>query len=118
MLIGATHCASRPGFLGTLLASATPAHHATTAALTLLSDVQVLCLSVEPGFGGQKFQPEAMTKVRKLRDAYPALQLEVDGGISPSTIDQVLGPWRNDWAPASQMFTEPMQQTRAIVTRM
>ena len=50
---------------------------------------QVLILSVEPGFGGQKFQPAAMSKVRALRDAFPALQLEVDGGISPDTIGQV-----------------------------
>ena len=62
--------------------------------------VQALCLSVEPGFGGQKFQPEAMTKVRKLRDAFPALQLEVDGGISPSTIDQVVGRSQYDLAVA------------------
>jgi len=70
--------------------------------------VQALCLSVEPGFGGQKFQPEAMTKVRKLRDAFPALQLEVDGGISPSTIDQVGGLSRLQLALALQMSTEPI----------
>ena len=65
--------------------------------------MQALCLSVEPGFGGQKFQPEAMTKVRKLRDAFPALQLEVDGGISPSTIDQVAGRGLYLWHQVSGM---------------
>ena len=70
--------------------------------------VQALCLSVEPGFGGQKFQPEAMTKIRKLRDAFPALQLEVDGGISPSTIDQVVGLSQYNWQLLWQICTEPM----------
>ena len=39
--------------------------------------MQVLPLSVEPGFGGQKVQPAMMQKVRDLRHKYPALQIEV-----------------------------------------
>jgi len=49
-----------------------------------------------------------MTKVRKLRDAFPALQLEVDGGISPSTIDQVGGLGRYLWPQLSGM--EPISK--------
>lgn len=47
----------------------------------------VLVMSVEPGFGGQKFQPDCMKKVKALREKYPDLDIEVDGGLSLSTID-------------------------------
>lgn len=47
----------------------------------------VLVMSVEPGFGGQKFQPQALEKVRHLREKGPAeLLIAIDGGIGPETI--------------------------------
>ena len=55
----------------------------------------VLVMSVEPGFGGQSFQPQALEKLRRLADlraqkGYDYI-LEVDGGINRQTISQVVG---------------------------
>jgi ribulose-phosphate 3-epimerase len=47
---------------------------------------QVLVMSVDAGFGGQKFNPVALEKLRVLRQEYPDLLLEIDGGIDPETI--------------------------------
>jgi len=51
---------------------------------------EVLVMSVEPGFGGQKFMPEVLEKVRVLRRSIDEQNLdtviEIDGGISLETI--------------------------------
>jgi ribulose-phosphate 3-epimerase len=46
----------------------------------------VLVMSVEAGFGGQKFNPIALEKLRAIREHYPELLLEIDGGIDGQTI--------------------------------
>jgi ribulose-phosphate 3-epimerase len=44
----------------------------------------VLVMSVDPGFGGQKFIPEMAEKVRRVRELY-GLPVQVDGGITAET---------------------------------
>lgn len=55
----------------------------------------VLIMTVNPGYGGQKYIPSMTAKIRDLRRkldeaGYPDLPIEVDGGINDSTIDTVL----------------------------
>ena len=53
------------------------------ALLPYLPDLDmVLVMSVEPGFGGQKFMESALPKLEFLRKAAPELTLNVDGGIN------------------------------------
>ncbi|CAD6936837.1 unnamed protein product [Tilletia controversa] len=46
----------------------------------------ILVMTVWPGFGGQKFIAECMPKLAELRNRFPSVDIEVDGGVSPKTI--------------------------------
>lgn len=45
----------------------------------------VLVMSVHPGFGGQEFISDVLEKVKWLREHYPNLDIQIDGGISDKT---------------------------------
>lgn len=45
----------------------------------------VLVMGVNPGFQGQKFIPDVLSKVRFIKDIKPDLLVEVDGGVNPET---------------------------------
>jgi len=47
----------------------------------------LLIMTVEPGFGGQEFLSHPIKKVETLRAKYPALDIQVDGGINVDNID-------------------------------
>ena len=50
----------------------------------------VLCMSIHPGYSGQKFMPEALDRLRRLRRELPReIHLQVDGGISNDNIRSV-----------------------------
>ena len=60
------------------------------AVMPFIKDIDlVLVMTVEPGFGGQKFMTEQLDKLRALRQLLDreglCCQLEVDGGIDPDT---------------------------------
>ncbi|KAK3363051.1 hypothetical protein B0T25DRAFT_28632 [Lasiosphaeria hispida] len=64
----------------------------------------VLVMTVEPGFGGQKFMASELPKVEALRQRYPDLNIEVDGGLGPGTIDQAADAGANVIVAGSAVF--------------
>jgi ribulose-phosphate 3-epimerase len=48
------------------------------------------CMSVQPGYSGQEFMPEAVERVRRLRELIPRdVHVQVDGGLGPDNIKQL-----------------------------
>jgi ribulose-phosphate 3-epimerase len=68
----------------------------------------VLIMTVEPGFGGQAFTPEALEKVRQLKefvtDNFLSLDIEVDGGIDLSTITAAAQAGANVFVAGSAIY--------------
>ena len=54
-----------------------------------------LIMTVYPGKGGQSFIESMMQKVKTMRAAYPALDIEVDGGVKPATVDMAAAAGAN-----------------------
>lgn len=87
--------------VGLVIKPATPVE----AVFPYANDVDmVLIMTVNPGFSGQKFMPEMMPKVKALREKFPDLDIQVDGGLSPSTIDQAAQAGANCIVAASAIF--------------
>ncbi len=64
----------------------------------------VLIMSVNPGFGGQKFILQALDKIRKLREMKPDLDIEVDGGINAETAKMCIEAGANILVSGSYIF--------------
>jgi ribulose-phosphate 3-epimerase len=82
----------------------------------------VLVMTVEPGFGGQKFMESELPKVSALRKRYPNLDIEVDGGLGPATIDQAADAGANVIVAGSAVFgakdpADVIRQLREAVER-
>ena len=70
-----------------------------------LDDIDhVLIMTVEPGFSGQEFMADMMPKVRALREKAPTMDIQVDGGLSPTTIDAAAQAGANVIVAASAIF--------------
>ncbi|QMT34593.1 ribulose-phosphate 3-epimerase [Conchiformibius steedae DSM 2580] len=84
----------------------------------------VLLMSVNPGFGGQKFIPATLDKIRRVRqllDAYQAesgrrIALEIDGGISPANIAAAAQAGADTFVAGSAIFGQA--DYAAVVTEM
>ena len=71
----------------------------------------ILIMSVNPGFGGQSFIPEALKKVRAVRQMIDAsgrdIMLEVDGGIKIENIAEVAKAGADTFVAGSAIFGKP-----------
>jgi ribulose-phosphate 3-epimerase len=77
----------------------------------------VLVMTVEPGFGGQSFMPNMMPKVLHFRTEYPELDIQVDGGLGPSTIDAAAKAGANMIVAGSSVF-KPGSDRGATILEM
>ena len=70
----------------------------------------ILIMSVEPGFGGQKFMPEVLEKVKILRKTISeknlSIDIEIDGGINFANSKQVKDAGANILVSGSTIFNE------------
>ena len=71
----------------------------------------ILVMSVNPGFGGQKFIPRTLTKIAAIQDilenAKNEASIEVDGGINHSNAGDVVGAGANMLVAGSAIFGSP-----------
>jgi ribulose-phosphate 3-epimerase len=76
---------------------------------------KVLIMSVNPGFAGQKFMPEVLPKIRRLRQIFNR-DIEVDGGINEETALLAVQAGANILATASCFFSS--QEPDGLVRRL
>jgi len=88
----------------------------------ILPDVDyVLLMSVNPGFGGQRFIPSVLAKVAALRariaERGSAAKIEVDGGVGPDNIVSLLENGAQILVAGSAVFDgrDPQARARALV---
>ena len=71
----------------------------------VLSEVDmVLIMSVNPGFGGQKFIPFTLDKIRKLREMAPDIDIEVDGGVNKDNVAELVRAGANVLVAGTAVF--------------
>ncbi len=70
----------------------------------------ILIMSVEPGFGGQKFMPEVLNKTKEIKDLIDKkglkVEIEIDGGINFKNCNQVKKAGVNVIVSGSTIFKE------------
>jgi ribulose-phosphate 3-epimerase len=73
----------------------------------------ILVMSVNPGFGGQRFIPDALEKVRTLRAmaAGRPIDIEIDGGITPEIAPEAARAGANAFVAGSAVFKDRTPQS-------
>jgi ribulose-phosphate 3-epimerase len=80
-----------------------------------------LCMSVNPGWGGQRYIPTSTKRLAELRALLPeGVVLEVDGGISLETIDEARAAGAELFVAGSSVFgaDDPAESFRALAARL
>ena len=79
----------------------------------------VLIMSVNPGFGGQKFIPFSLEKIRKLREISPNIDIEVDGGVNKDNIGELVRAGANILVAGTAVFGGNIaENTRQLLEKM
>lgn len=79
----------------------------------------ILLMSVEPGFGGQKFLPGSLERARQIRGMIREIgrdiDLEIDGGITLDNVAEVLDAGVNVIVAGSAVFKDPFHNAEAFM---
>ncbi len=79
----------------------------------------ILVMSVEPGFGGQKFMPETLEKIKWLKDKRQKLNLnytiQIDGGINAETSKLAINSGADNLVAGSAIFKHPKEHTLTAI---
>lgn len=80
----------------------------------------VLIMSVFPGFGGQKFIPDALNKLRQVKEIVQAcgkdIDIEIDGGVTAENVDEIKKAGANVIVAGSTVFKA--QDKKAMIARL
>ncbi len=80
----------------------------------------ILLMSVNPGFGGQKFIPATLDKLREARALIDEsgfdIRLEVDGGVGPANIAEIAAAGADTFVAGSAIFNQP--DYKAVIDQM
>lgn len=80
----------------------------------------ILLMSVNPGFGGQKFIPTALDKLREVRrridESGRPIRLEIDGGVTAANIGEISAAGADTFVAGSAIFNAPDYQ--AVIAAM
>ncbi len=86
-----------------------------------LEEIDLVCLmSVNPGFGGQKFIPQTYDKIRKLRQLIAKhsadIQIEIDGGVGLDNLEQLIYAGADVLVAGSSVFgaNSPIERIAAL----
>ncbi len=76
----------------------------------------ILLMSVNPGFGGQKFIPETLNKLKQVREKIDqsgkSIRLEIDGGVKVENIGEIYAAGADSFVAGSAIFnTDDYQKT-------
>jgi ribulose-phosphate 3-epimerase len=87
-------------------------HTPVNALSDILHDIDVVCMmSVNPGFGGQKFIPHTIEKIKQLRKMIDErglrVKIEIDGGVTLDNAQQIIAAGADVLVAGNTVFSSP-----------
>ncbi len=74
----------------------------------IIGDIDLaLVMTINPGWGGQPLIPFTLEKIQRIRQLRPDLDIEVDGGVDPITLPQIIAAGANVFVVGSYLLRAP-----------
>lgn len=103
-------CISLIRSLGKRVGIAINPHTPVETILPYIDDLDmVLCMTVEAGYGGQKYMSLVDEKISFIRDRFPDIDIQVDGGVSESNVEEPIRAGANIIVAGSAVFKDDIE---------